>query len=353
MPTSKVAATSKHLRATQRILLLIRKTLSEFNADRCPHMAAAISYYVLFSVFPLAVFVVATASFFFDREEVIQKVLDGIDQLVPVSSDREDNEIVDIIDAVVGARGALSGLALIGVAFSGSAMFGALRTALNVAWDVEQSRPLVQQKLLDLGAAAGVGALFFLSVGGTTALQIVRNATDRLGPLSEVTGVGWDLIFALLPALFSMVAFTVVYRFVPNAGVRWREALVGGAVATLLFELAKNAFAVYLRNFSNYNETYGSLGALMAFLLWVYITAAIVLLGAELASEVPRVWGGHYDRAAAEAPPPGAAKTGLRLPRRLAAALRGRFFHAPAGRGDAAGSQEDRPSSGARRKSDR
>lgn len=278
-----------------RVRLLVRKTLSEYGADRCTHMAAAISYYVVFSLFPLVVFVVAMGSFFFDREEVKEKVLDGINRLVPTSREGEENQILDVVDGVVNARGALGGLAFLGVALSASAMFGALRTSLNIAWDVEQSRPLVLQKLLDLAAAGGIGLLFFLSVGATTVLQVVRNATDRLGPLSDVTGAGWDAVFALLPVLLSLLLFTILYRFVPNTRVRWHEAFLGGVFATLLFEMAKNAFALYLGNFGNYNETYGSLGAVVVFLFWVYLSAAIILLGAELTSEIPRVWRGDYD----------------------------------------------------------
>lgn len=105
----------------------------------------------------------------------------------------------------------------------------------------------------------------------------------------------WYLGMALLPLAFSFVIFALVYRFVPNDRISWRDVWPGALLAAFLFEVAKNAFAWYLANFANYSLVCGSLGAVIAFLFWSYLSALILLLGAELASEYSRLLGLHRE----------------------------------------------------------
>lgn len=283
------------------ILTLVRRTVHEFGDDRCSHMAAAISYYVLFSMFPLVTFLVSTLSLFLDADTVKEKVVDGVMEVVPLTEDQGADLLVGIVDDVLAARGPISIISLLLTAWAARTMFSALRVSLNVAWDIAKPRPLAQQLLMDLAMVTGVGLLFLTSLGSTMFLQVARRLTEDLGPLSAASGFLWETAFYLLPALLSFLTFAIVYHWVPNVPVRWSEAVLGAVVATVLFEAAKNAFALYLRNFANYDATYGTLGGIAAFLFWTYISAAIVLLGAEVASEYPRVRRGDYAAAAAPA----------------------------------------------------
>ncbi|MCH7719340.1 MAG: YihY/virulence factor BrkB family protein, partial [Chloroflexi bacterium] len=214
---------------------------------------------------------------------------------------RSNNAVIDTIRGVSQVSGALTIVGLVGMAWSASAMFGAIRKSLNIAWDTDVHRPVVQQKLIDLGMVLGLGMLLAASVAGTAALRTFRALSDdALGPLSTGTGFFWSVLPFLLPAVFSFTVFMLVYRYVPNVAATFRDVWPGALLATLLFELLKNAFALYVANFNSYAGAYGALGGILLFLLWTYLTSNILLIGAELASEYPRVLRGDYDEADAQ-----------------------------------------------------
>lgn len=352
-------------------ILLAKRTVHEFSEDNCTHMAAAVSYYVLFSIVPLAVLLVSIFGFVVRDEDRQQQVTDKVvsfldvdrgdltidlrdvslieryginglreiegaleampgervQELAAALDDGEpvavaartvtpqdvtlgrDNLIAETVEGVSAASGALGIVGLIGIAWSASAMFGAIRKSLNIAWDTDVHRPVVQQKLIDLASVFGLGLLLALSIAGTTTLRVFREISDdALGPLSTGTGFFWSVLPLMLPAIFTFLVFLLVYRFVPNVRTGFSEVWPGALLATVLFELLKNGYALYVANFSNYNDSsnvlYGSLGAILLFMLWAYLAATILLLGAEVASEYPRVLRGDYASAEREAAAP-------------------------------------------------
>ena len=294
------------------LVLLVRRTFQEFGADNCTHMAAAISYYVLFSVIPLTVFLVSMFGFVMRDAELRDEVVDRLLETLPLEAESEqDNLVRDTIEGVKNVSAPLTIVGLVGMLWSASAMFGSIRKSLNIAWGLEKRRPIVQQKLVDLGMVAGLGLLLVASVVGTGFLRILRELSDEnLGPVSEGTGFVWSVLPFFLPAVFSFAVFMLLYRYVPSAETHFRDVWPGALLATVLFELLKNLFSIYVANFAAYDIVYGSLGGILLFLTWVYLTANIVLLGAELASEYPRVLRGDYAEAAA-APAPARAKEAL------------------------------------------
>jgi membrane protein len=280
----------------RRLLILTVRSIQEFGADRCTHMAAAISYYALFSLFPLLIFMVSIFGIFLQSSSLQKDLIDKVLEFIPLSSDQGRNEVSQAIDAIAGISIPLSMVGLLGLAWSASALFGAIRTSLNIAWDIETSRHFVKQKLLDLSMVAGVGVFFLLSIGTTALLRTTQEASsDILGPLSSNTAVFWRTIPYLMPAIFSFGAFMVLYRFVPNTPTKTRDIWPGALIAAISFEIIKNGFSFYLANFGRYDVIYGSLGAVVALLFWMYLSAVVLLFGAEVASEYPRVKSGKYD----------------------------------------------------------
>lgn len=265
-----------------------RRVASDFAAHGCTHMAAAISYYALVSLVPLGIVLIAIASFVFTEFDAEKRVLDVVDGLFPLRVEGRQN-VVNVVDRIIDARGILGVVGIFGILLSASAMFGALRTALNNAWDVKPTHPWIVQKIIDIGAVMAIGVLFAASVAATGVLQIARNVTEDLGYLSDLTGPGWDFVFVLLPPFISFTAFAVIYRFVPNRHIRWEYVILGALLATLFFEVAKNGFAYYLRYYTTFDETYGSIGAMFAFIAWIYVSAVITLIGAEVTSEYARL----------------------------------------------------------------
>ncbi len=279
-------------------ILLSRRSVEEFFEDNCTQMAAAISYYVLFSLFPLLIFLVGVLGLFLQNSALQQDIIDGVLDLIPLTEDEGRGDVTEAVEGVAGVgSGVLGVFGLIGMAWSGSNMFGIIRRSINTAYDLEQQRPFVQQKLLDLAMVMGMGFFFLTSVVATTVLRTSRRFSDDIGVMGDIAenaGLAWDAGSYLIPFGLSFGAFTVMYWVVPATKVRLRDVWLGALVAALLFEIGKSGFALYLENFGNYDVVYGSLGAVATFLFWIYISSIILLFGAEVASEYPRVLRGDY-----------------------------------------------------------
>jgi membrane protein len=280
---------------------LSKRTGHEFSADGCTNMAAAISYYVLFSLIPLLIFLVSVFGFLVRDSDLQQEVIDRVMRATPLDPEEGENLVTDTIEGVSRVSGALTIVGVLGTAWTASAMFGAVRRALNVVWKAEMNRPVVQQKLVDLALVAGFGVLLAASVAGTASLRTLRALSDEaLGPLSTGTGLFWGFVPLALPAVLTFAVFLMLYRYVPNTPVRFREAWPGALLAAVLFELLKIGFTFYVANFNNYDLVYGSLGAVMLFLLWTYLSTNILLLGAELSCQYARLVRGEYAEALAQ-----------------------------------------------------
>ena len=304
--------------------ILAVRVVKEFGEDNCSQMAAAISYYVLFSLFPLLIFSMGIVGVVLQDSALQEDLIDAILKNIPFSEDEGRNDVTDAVRGVAGVGSGVLGLfGLLGMAWSGSNMFGVIRRSLNIAYGVDLHRPIVRQKLLDLGMVFGFAPFFILSLAATAGLRFAQAASDDaafVGDLSQALGPLWTLASFLLPVVVSFSAFMFLYTIVPAATVKARDVWLGALLAALLFEATKVGFSIYLENFSNYDVVFGSLGAVVAFLFWVYLSANILLLGAEVASEYPRVVRGDYD-----APP--STKPKLPLRTRAWVFLRGLVIH--------------------------
>ncbi len=279
--------------------MLATRTMKEFFDDHCTQLAASMSYYILFSIFPLAILAVSIAGLILTDESLRERVMDALLQALPVSSGAGREDLEALIDPIARGRSAVGLISIAGLIWGASGMMGALRFSLDTAWDHEHRRPFVRGKLVDFGLVFGVGGLLALSIGSTMLLQVARGLSDdvsnALGPFGAGAGALVSTIAVLVPFLLTTTTFVLVFKLVPNVRVRTRDALAGALLSAVLFELLKNGFAFYLRNFSNYDAVYGSLGATIALLFFIYLGACVLLLGAELAAEWPRVLHGHYD----------------------------------------------------------
>ena len=276
------------------------QSVKEFRDDDCMQLAAAVSYYVLFALFPLLIFLTGIMGIVLRDSQLEQDVIEAIADFIQTGegSDRED----DITNAVKDVSGSASGLlgiiGLVGAAWAGSNMFGVIRRAINHAYDLDSHRPFVQQKLLDLALVVGVGFFFLTSIAATAFLRTVREFSADLGPLGDVAedaGFVWDAGSLLIPLTLSFVAFVALYWIVPNKTLAPHDVWPGALVAAVMFEAGKFGFSIYLETLGQSNAVFGALGGVAIFLFWVYISANILLFGAEVASEYPRVRRGDYD----------------------------------------------------------
>ena len=254
---------------------LLVRTVRELGHDDASHMAAAISYYGILSLFPLLLGLIAILGLFLPSETVHQELLDFFRRNLPGSIQvLEDN-----IHGVIRLRGTLGLLSFLGLLWTGSSMFSAVNWSINRAWDIDHDRPFIQRKLMDIAMALSVGILFLLSLGATTLFNILESA-DVL----EINFVV-DLGTRFLGFLFSIAIFLTIYKFVPNTRTLWRNVWPGALLAAVLFEIAKSLFVLYLNSFANYKSVYGAVAAVIVLMVWIYISAFILILGAEFSSE--------------------------------------------------------------------
>lgn len=278
---------------------LARRSAQEFMEDNCSQMAAAISFYVLFSLFPLLIFLVGLLGLVLQSRDLQEELIDAVVDFLPLSEVEGRNDVTEAVRGVAGvASGVLGLFGLIGMAWSGSNVFGVIRRSLDTAFDLDRKRPFVQQKLLDLAMVLGVGIFFLASIGATAFLRTVREFSDDiayLGDAAERAGFAWDAGSILIPFVLSFIAFFVLYSAVPSRRQRPQDVWPGALLAAVLFEAGKAGFVVYVQNFGRYDLVFGSLGGVAAFLFWVYISANILLFGAEVASEYPRLRRGEFE----------------------------------------------------------
>jgi membrane protein len=310
--------------------LLTKRTFQEFGRDNCSQQAAAISYYVLFSLIPLLIFATSVFGFVMRDIDLQQRLVDNVVEALPLDQQEGPDLVGDTVRGVSRVSGALTVVGILATAWSSTAMFNSIRRALNNVWGVERQRPLFQQKLFDLAMVAGLGLLLGASVAGTAALRTLRELSDdALGPLSTDTGFFWSVLPLMVPAALTFLVFLLIYRYVPNITNRLSHLWPGALLATVLFESLKNGFAFYVAKFNNYDVIYGSLGAIMLFLFFIYLAANILLLGAELACEYGRLRRGEYAEMLAQ--PSGS------VTRAILSYARGLFVHerpAPVARGE-------------------
>ncbi len=249
-----------------------------FSSSRGFDAAAIISYYTLFSVFPLILGLVALSGVFLEQGIVRDRIIEAVSQYAPGSTDLIRRNIED----VVTSRGSAGAVSVAGLLWAATAIFSAIRRGMNQAFEVEQERPLLRQKALELSMVLGVGVLFLGSVVVTAAVGLLRSVLPS--SLSMLERPGTVVAALLLPLILSTLSFLALYRLMPNTRVSLGEVWPGALLAAVLFEVAKLAFAWYLANFATYSQVYGALGAVVAFLVWSYYSASILLLGAYVAA---------------------------------------------------------------------
>ena len=268
--------------------MLLRRATANFLEDRASQLAAGISYFALFSLFPFTLLVFAVFGLVLRDDDLQADVLSAVVDAIPI----EDDFIADALGALAEQGATIGAFALLGTLWSASALATALRSALNVAFEVEQRRPLLRGKLIDFTVLPALGLLFLGSLLLSTAWRIAQTQVDDLGVFGELTPL-WELGALVIPGLISFLAFLFLYWLLPNRALNPRYLWPGALVAAVGFEAVKFGFTLYLANFGNYDLVYGSLGGVIALLFWVYLSANIMLFGAEVAAEVPHVLHGE------------------------------------------------------------
>jgi membrane protein len=264
------------------VLTALPQAIEDLFRDRCTQYAASIAYRVLFSLFPLTIFLVSIFGLVLQDDELRQRVIADLVDLLPVSESGQTN-VAESIEGIATPLSALGFISLIALFWGASGMMASIRIGLEAALKVDRGRPAARAKLVDFALVALSGLLVIVVVGLSAFAAFFGRLVDRIAEGIGVTAPsGWLLRDGLQLVLVAVMAL-LLYRFVPARKLRPRAAIAGALLTAVGTWGATKVLAFVFGDFSRYNLIYGSLAGVMTFLFFVYVVALILLLGAEFA----------------------------------------------------------------------
>jgi membrane protein len=262
---------------------ILWRTYEEFGKDRITSVAAGVTYYALLAIFPAIAALVSIYGLFADPA-TIQDHLNAMSGVLPGGALEIVGEQVKRISSQGGGAlgfGFIFGLVL--SLWSANAGMKAVFDALNIVNDEDEKRSFIRLNLVSLSFTLGAILFILFALGGIVVLPIIFNFIGLGG------GAEWLLAIIRWPVLLIGVTLglSLIYRFGPSRDkAEWRWVTPGGLIAAILWIAVSMLFSWYVSNFGSYNETYGSLGAAIGFMTWIWLSSIVVLLGAEINAEM-------------------------------------------------------------------
>ncbi len=260
---------------------LCRAAAAGWSADRAPSMGAAMAYYMVFSLAPMLILVIAIAGLVFGQAAAQGAIVEQLGDLMGV----EGAAALQAMIASAGHKRAGVIATLIGTGtllIAATAVFGELQAALNVIWKVQRRRrrmpvAVARERLLSLSLILALGFLLLVSLVLSAALSAFGHYLSGVFP-------GLPLMLRILHLALSFgmmsILFAMIFKILPDAPVAWQDVWIGAMATALFFSIGKYLIGLYIGS-SNVASTYGAAGALVVILVWIYYSAQILLFGAE------------------------------------------------------------------------
>jgi membrane protein len=266
---------------------VLKRTVQEFREDNLTDWAAALTYYGVLSIFPLLIVFVSIIGLI--GAPVTEPLLDNIGAIAPSEAKDILTNAVKELERSRGGAGILVIVGIAGALWAASGYVAAFIRAANIVWDVEEGRPVWKTLPLRVGVTL---VLVLLLAASALIVVFTGPLAERAGDVIGVSGVTvtiWGI--AKWPVLVLLVSLmiAILYYAAPNVrqpGFRWITP--GGILAVVIWIAVSVGFALYVAAFGSYNKTYGTLGAVIVFLVWLWLSNAAVLLGAEFTAELER-----------------------------------------------------------------
>jgi membrane protein len=262
---------------------LARRVIHEIQEDDCFGRAAQLAYYFLFALFPFFL-VLTTLLGYLPIPNLMDRLMEMLAEMLPGDALQLVQE--NVHDLVTRPRGGLLSFGLVAALWSSSSAITAITEGLNRAYDVQENRPFWKVRLIAVLLTVGLSlfiivALILLTFGP----QIGGWIADQVG-LGRIFQVAWNLLRWPVIVGLLVVAMALVYYVAPDVEQRWQWITPGSVVAVLGWLAASLGFSYYVNNFGSYNAMYGSIGALIVLLTWMYVSGFFVLIGGEVNSEI-------------------------------------------------------------------
>jgi membrane protein len=266
---------------------VLKRTVSEFQDDNLTDWAAALTYYAILSIFPALLVLVSVLGLV--GQSATQPLIDNVATVAPGAAKDIFTDAIRNLQRSQGSAGILFIVGLAAALWSASGYVAAFMRASNSIYDVEEGRPVYKTLPVRVGLTLALLVLLAISAIGVI---LTGGLAQKVGDVVGVGGTAVDVWgYAKWPVLLLIMSFlfALLYWAAPNvkqAGFRWISP--GGLLAVIGWIIGSLIFAFYVANFGSYNKTYGALGGVIIFLLWLWISNIMVLLGAEFNAELER-----------------------------------------------------------------
>ena len=274
--------------AWRQIRDTIVRTYDDIQNNHTLAMAAGLSYYFVMSLFPMLIFAAAVLAFL-PIPDLFEQIINVMGRVVPPEGMGLVRGIVG--DVITPRRGALLSVGLLGALWSMSGGFAAMIEALNVAYDVPETRSFWYTRPLAIGMALVIGVLFLGAFGVMLVGPEFGEWLSAHTSLGDWFGYAWPVIRWAIAIAFTVLGVEVVYFMAPNVKQDFKHTLPGAVVAVGGWLGLSYLLGIYFQHFANFNKTYGTLGAAVALMVWLYWSGFAILVGAELNSELMQVTG--------------------------------------------------------------
>jgi membrane protein len=281
---------------------LAKRVWSEAQHDEVFGRAAQLSYYFLLSLFPLLIFLTSVMGVVLGTDAGIrQRLFTYLSQVMPPAAFQLIESTLQEVSAASG--GSKISFGILAALWAASNGMGAVTEALNVAYDVKESRPWWKQRLTAIVLTIGLSILILAALGLVLSGGNIADGLAAKFAMGSLFTLTWKILQWPIVLAAMLLAFAMIYYFAPDVrGQKWMWITPGAAVGVALWLLVSLGFRLYLAYFDSYSKTYGSLGAVIVLMLWLFFTGAAVLIGGEVNAEI--------EHAAAEAGVPDAKKSG-------------------------------------------
>jgi membrane protein len=267
--------------STKDLISIVKATFAAWNRHEAPRLGAALAFYTILSLSPLVIIVVALAGLVFSRSTAQAHILSQVQGMIGQDGGKAvESMLANAQKPAAGILGTIVGI--LSLLFGASGVFTELRSALNLIWEVKPEETsgvvaLVRERFFSFGMVLSIGFLLLVSLVVSTVLAAIGKF---FGGLLPIPSPALAIMNFLLSYVGVAILFGLIFRFVPEAGIRWRNVWPGALVTAMFFTIGKTLIGLYLGK-SSVGSAYGAAGSVIVVIVWVYYSAQIFFFGAE------------------------------------------------------------------------
>ncbi len=282
---SAVQKKTSDARARPSIAIVLEEAFIRFYNEESIELSASIAFYSVLSIFPFLLLLLGMSGFYIQHHQLTGRMAPILSEVLPMKPDFILQNLV-VISRAFGRVGLVSFLLLL---WASSGVFVPIEKALNRAWGIETGRGWVKRRLVALGMAILFGILILATSGLIGVSLYIRAWMSHVEPhfMIYATGLFYRGLLSLVSFLITLGIFVLLFDLLPNRSIPVRQVFPGATLTALLWQVARWIFTLILLHL-NYRHVYGSIGAMVAFMTWAYISSAVLLFGAQVSGTLYR-----------------------------------------------------------------